>query len=82
MKIEITQKSLKLDGTAPELLSGLSMLIRGLKGNIPEEMIKHAIELGFKSDEEINKQVEDVLEKKTEKLFELLGKLGIDIEED
>lgn len=82
MKINVTEKSLEMEGRAPEILSGVSMIIRALKKDLPEEMIRHSIELGFKSDKEIQKQVDELLEKKAEKLLNLLKNFGAETEEE
>lgn len=82
MKIEITEKHSKMEGTIPELLTGLSMLVKQLKEDVPEGMIRKAINLGFKSDEELEKQAIEILSKRREKMFDVLEKLGITLEED
>ena len=40
-------------GTTPEMLTMLTMTIRSLRKNFNDEMLKHACEMAFKTEEEL-----------------------------
>jgi hypothetical protein len=49
----VTPNGIAVDGTTSEVMTLLSCAIKGLREDIPDEMLKHAFELAFKSEEEL-----------------------------
>lgn len=50
----------KIEGSEIDIICDLSCIIEVLKGHLSAKDIKFAIELGLKSDEEIDKALEDL----------------------
>ena len=49
----VTKNGCGFEGTAPELMTLLSCAIKDLREDMPDELLKHACELPFKTDEEL-----------------------------
>lgn len=49
----VTPNGIAVEGTTPEIMTLLSCAIKELREDIPDEMLKHACELPFKTDEEL-----------------------------
>ena len=49
----VTINGIAVEGTTPEIMTLLSCIIKSLREDIPDEMLKHACELPFKTDEEL-----------------------------
>lgn len=61
--IVATDESALIEGNGAMILASLASLIKSIRKNMPDEMIKDAIELGFLSDEELDKRTKESIEK-------------------
>lgn len=67
-----TDNGLKVEGDAPDILTVFSLMVRHLREDFSDEMLKRAFESGFKTDEELLKESLGMLK-------EAIGKLGDDL---
>ena len=73
MEIRITREYVKLKGEETELLIGLSMLIKALlESGAEKALIEKAVQAGFMSDKELEKEAE-------KKIADFFKKLGIEV---
>lgn len=68
-----TRNGTAVVGTTSDVLTQFTLLVRNLKKSIPEEIIKRAFELGFKTDKELEEEAMKKLETLVKKLEEILG---------
>lgn len=65
--IKMVNGKLEVEGIEPELLSELAYIVHKLVYakdlNIPIEHVRHAVEIGIKSDEEVHAEAEQVIRK-------------------
>jgi hypothetical protein len=77
MRVEITKKHTKMEGTTHDLLIGLACYIDALKANgIPEPLIKHYIDFAFEEDDFVIRDAKK--EEKKDTISELLKALGLE----
>ena len=61
----------KASGNTPSLLTALSAFVESLKDNdIDEELIRYAVNQGLMSDEQLDKQTKESLDKLIKKIFD------------
>jgi len=78
MRVEITKKHTKMEGSAHDLLVGLSCYIDALKRNdIPEPLIKNAIAFGLDNDDVVIKEPKEE-KSDTDTISMLLKALGLE----
>ena len=71
--IFISDSGSRIYGSKSDLMSFVSMIIHILKKDLSKEEIKKCVELGLKSDEELNKEAKRVIEEVFDKIASKLG---------
>jgi len=76
MKVEITKKYTKMEGSTNDLLIGLSCYIDALRANgIPEFLVRGAIEFGLENNECVTRKPSD---EKEDPIASILRKIGLE----
>lgn len=61
----------KASGNTPSLLTALSAFVEALKeNNIDDELIRYAVNQGLMSDEQLDKETKESIDKLIKKIFE------------
>lgn len=68
--IKVKNGEVTIKGSEPELLTDLSMIVKGLNENLDKEMIQVAVDLGLGNIEEVKKLLEGLkgIKEKIEKI--------------
>ena len=69
--IEANKEHVKINGTGVVLLAEFATIVHALKENgVPEKLLEKTFKDGLKTDDEIKKEVKELIKKKTENIEE------------